>query len=214
VRWKGLLLAAVVAGLAVPSGAGAATNTPYDRNLLKNAGAESGPGGNGYQDRPIPRWTKHVPPFAVARYGSAGFPTTSESDRIHGGAKFFTCGPFSGYPNDTQAFLDQDMDLVGRNAAIDSGHVVAIVKGWVATFSDDDFGEIEAIFRRTSGEEVGARATTPVTQGTNGRFRFVSAATVVPKFTRHIQVGIRGFREQGAYCDFYADNVSLVLIKI
>src|SRR4051812_10082267 len=88
-----VVLGVIVACTALAAApASAVTPTPFDKNLLRNRGAEEGAGTNGYSQVDIPRWRSENNTFTVVRYGAPGFPTRAEAQRIHGGRKFFSCG--------------------------------------------------------------------------------------------------------------------------
>jgi hypothetical protein len=194
----------VALGASLPAGASAAHATPFGENLLVNPGAEDGSGTIGYTTVPIPGWAP-VNQATVVRYGSAGFPTRAESDRIHGGRKFFSCGKSGG------GVINQTVRIRGRNTSIDTGHMQLRVKGRIATYdSQTDAGRIQVIPLKGTQDTID-QLSTPTVSASGGIFKTVSLTVTAPPLTRYVLIRLYGQTVEGDYCDAYFDKVSLVI---
>ena len=208
----GLLGSLAVVGVAPTA---AITATPFDTNLIKNGGFEAGVGGDGTQSTIIPNWLLLYPQVAtVVAYGSpGGFPTRAESRRIGGGDNFLSCGP-----NTSTTGVRQARTIIGRDSLIDQGRILLTVKARIATYDGQaDYGYIQVGGKST--QDPGSHLwnwTSPSITATNGRFKQVLFATIVPAQTRYIDVWLIGVRPDGSgpYCDAYFDKVSMVIKKI
>lgn len=189
--------------------------TPLNKNLLKNGGAESGrasPDGN--EAVPVPGWTVGNGFFTVVKYGtSGGFPTHSQS-QINGRKQFFSAGV--GFSSESGQECDgayQDVNLNGRDAGIDSGHLWYDFKVYMATYGNQiDTANFQVDFYSATWGNLGSQNTGHAS-ATNGQFRYFEFKGNAPVGTRHIEVAIwASHAHQGPYCDAYFDNLSLKLI--
>jgi hypothetical protein len=208
-----VVLAMTLAAVSLPfAAAPASAATPYNVNLVRNPGAEEGPGGNGYTTVPVPGWTADQN-FTVVRYGSPEFPTKAESSRIAGGKKFFSCGPDTDY-----IYARQVIGIRGRGARIDAGRVRARVQVRLAGYlGGPDAGDMTVVHLRADGEEIGNRAYVGmIDHGTSGRFLQKRKNYVLPVGTRALRIELYGVRgnDGGSYCDVYFDKISVVLEPI
>jgi hypothetical protein len=192
--------------------ASAATRTPWNRNLVKNPGAEAGYASpDGYATVSIPKWSPYYG-FTVVRYGELDFPTVAESQRIGGGSQFFAAGVADPDTGDC-GFSQQWIQIKGRNAAIDAGRVRITVSGYVASYGVQvDPAIISAVMATAKDPMAGFAAleTDPV-WGTNSIFRKVQKSMILPAGTRWIKFGLTGYGHEGGYCDAYFDKISLKL---
>jgi hypothetical protein len=187
--------------------ADAVTKTPFDTNLVKNPGAEGGTATDGNSHVAIPHW-KTSEEFTVVRYGAPGFPTKSESTRMGGGKKFFSCGQ-----NASSGYAEQDIQLHGRKSLIVNGHVKVILKARLAVYdSQHDTATAAVFFSSASGFIIGSFETASV-EASDGVFIAKSASHILPAGTALITVQMSGQRANngGTYCDAYFDNISAVL---
>lgn len=184
----------------------AATKTPFDKNLVKNPGAEDGAGTSGNTPVEIPNWSVYGA-FTVVRYGAAGFPAKSESTRIGGGRKFFSCGP-----NSSGGHLVQTIHLRGLQTLIDSGHVKIILKGRLASYGAQQDSATLSVHFYNDASGTGFLYAPAVT-ASDDLFISESASRIVPPGTTFLQVELYGLRANngGTYCDAYFDNISVVL---
>src|SRR3954451_13989125 len=151
----GLLLADV---MLTASPASAATATPFNTNLVKNPGGEQGAGTNGYSQVDIPHWVSENSSFTVVRYGAPGFPKMAESQRIHGGKKFFACGDAV-----SLGHRKQRITLVGRTTLVNNGHIRAILSARIASYDgQQDSGFVQMSFRDASDVEIDYAVAGPV----------------------------------------------------
>jgi hypothetical protein len=208
-------LATIVASAALlllpGSGVSAATRTPWNTNLIKNPGAQSGPASSdGYQVVGIPRWVAHNN-FTVVRYGELDFPTVAEGQRIGGGTQFFAAGLATG--SGECGLVQQWIQIKGRNAAIDAGRVRITIGGYVASYGNQvDPALIEAVMATSYDPMAGfAALATDEVWGTNSVFRKVQASRILPAGTRWIKFGLVGVSHEGGYCDAYFDKISMKL---
>jgi hypothetical protein len=194
-----LLLPAAPAAAAVPPG-----------NLLANPGAEAGPGApDATTIDPPPGWTL-VGSVTAVEYGSPESPTAADSAALGGGANFFAGGPDNAASAATQA-----VDVSGAAPEIDGGGVTATVSGDFGGFDgQDDSATLTATFLSAAGAALGTLASPPVVSadrnGTTGLL-LRTASAAVPVGTRSVGVRLDMVRQEGAYNDGYADNLSLTL---
>lgn len=189
----------------------ASAATPYKVNLVRNPGAEEGPGTNGYTTVPVPGWDVD-PNFTVVRYGSPDFPTKAEAKRIGGGKKFFSCGPNTKY-----IYARQIIGISGRGARIDAGRVRARMQVRLAGYLEGpDAGEMVVIHLGSDGNEIDFRRRVTLFRGTSGRFVRKGTNYILPAGTRALRIELYAVRgnDGGSYCDVYFDNISVVLEPI
>jgi hypothetical protein len=207
------LVAAVVAAfLLVPA---AALPLPEAANLVRNPGAESGPGATSDTAvAPIPRWTT-ARGFTAVRYGTGftggggAFPGAPQG----GGRNFFAGGPTSATATATAT---QRINVAGSAGKIDAGGVTATLSALIGGYLDRaDNGRVSAIFRSANGKALGRLTVGPVTPAARGNATGlipVSGNKRVPRKTRSIEVVLLARRVTGFYNDAYFDNISLKLV--
>jgi hypothetical protein len=179
-------------------------------NLLANPGAEAGPGAaDSSAIDPPPGWTA-VGNFTAVRYGTPDFPTAADGAGLGGGANFFAGGPDSAASAGTQA-----VDVSAAAAEIDGGGVSATVSGDFGGFAgQNDSATLTATYLGVTGAALGTLVSPPVTLGDRDggtALLFRTATGPVPAGTRSIGVRLDLVRQDGAYNDGYADNLSLTL---
>jgi hypothetical protein len=206
-RWPVAAVAAA-AFLLVPA---AALPLPGAANLVRNPGAESGPGARSDTAvTPIPRWTT-TGAFTAVRYGTrfagGAFPGAPQG----GGRNFFAGGPESATSTATQR-----INVAGSAGKIDAGGVTATLSALIGGYLDRaDNGRITAIFRSANGKALGRLTIGPVTPAARGNATGlipVSGNKRVPRKTRSIEVVLTARRVAGFYNDAYFDNINLKLV--
>jgi hypothetical protein len=192
------LLAAPVAHAAVPAG-----------NLVKNPGADGGPGDpdSSGTNRP-PFWGVNGSLSAV-QYGAPDFLTQADGQALGGLPNFFAGG------NDAVSTGSQFIDVSGAAAEIDAGNLVETLSADIGGFaSQDDSATITATALNGAGGPLGAIKIGPVTAADRGSVTKLlprSASGALPAGTRQIEVLMEMDRVAGSYNDGYVDNVSLTL---
>jgi hypothetical protein len=211
------VLTLAVAGLlaAIPTAEAAAAHppTPYGVNLVRNPGAEDGHATDGESTIPIPHWKVTGGYGTVVRYGTPRFPSKATSSGIHGGDKFFTCGEST-----VEGTIRTRISLIGRGAAIDGGHVTAVLRARIATaLSPPDEGWVSAEFLTAPGpggiQLLFDTINTAHVIASDDVFKLRTAAKRLPAGTREIDVDLNGLRvgNGDTYCDAYFDNIELRL---
>jgi hypothetical protein len=200
-----LTAALVFAVLLAPAPAMAQTG-----NLLTNGNAEALPGSpDGTTVVPPPGWTTDGP-FSEVAYGAPEFLTTEDSASWGGGASFFAGGPDAATSSATQV-VSVASDAARIDAGSESATLSALLGGYL---TQTDSATVTATFLNAGGATVGTLAIGPVTPDDRGSATTLlsrSASAAVPAGTRSISVRIDTTRNEGAYNDGYADNVSLTL---
>ena len=182
-------------------------------NLLKNPGAESGPGATSDTAvAPIPRWTT-AGGFTAVRYGAsfAGGGGSFLAAPTGGGKNFFAGGPTHKFATATQR-----INVAGSAREIDAGRVTAKLSALIGGYLDRaDNGRVSATFLSASGRTLGRLTIGPVTASDRGNTTGLlprSGALRVPRQTRSIKVVLTARRVVGSYSDAYFDNISLKLV--
>jgi len=193
------LMLTATAGAQVPSG-----------NLLSNGDAEAVPGSvDGTTLVPPPGWTTDGA-FTEVAYGAPEFLTTDDSASWDGGASFFAGGP-----DNAASSARQDVSVVGSAAQVDAGGLSATLSALLGGYqTQTDSATVTATFLNAGGATLGTLAIGPVTPDDRQSATTLlsrSATAAVPVGTRSISVRIDATRNEGAYNDGYADNVSLTL---
>ncbi|MGZ8793556.1 MAG: hypothetical protein ACXW0F_02725 [Gaiellaceae bacterium] len=208
----GLLAVAIatIGALLVAGPLSARSGTVPAGNLVKNPGAEEGPGSPDSTQHPaVPGWTT-TPSFTAVKYGTSGFPTTALGAQIGGGQNIFAGGP-----NNPRSSATQTVDVAGAAAEIDGGQVQAPLSALIGGFeSQEDNGIVEAFFLNAAGGQLGSVKIGPVTAADRGGKTTLlprSATGLVPAGTRSIRVVVTATRVSGSYNDGYLDNVDLEL---
>jgi hypothetical protein len=208
--FSGVVAAASLVAVVVTIGASA--HTAAAPNLLKNGGADLGPGVDDASAivEAIPNWTR-VGSFTVVAYGATGgFPDASISKKISGKTNFFAGGPAN-----PKSIVTQVVDVSRSKGAIDAGKRKATLSGFLGGFaSQDDSLTATATFLNAAGKPLGALKIGPVSAAQRKGLTALikkSASKLVPKKTRSIQVRLSAARTSGSYNDGYADNLSVTL---
>ena len=185
----------------------AAGSTPYSKNLVKNAGAQSG----------LTRWQTFPPAdFKTHAYGKPGygFPSKATAAAIGGGSKFFYAGLYDdsyGTCGDAQ----QVRKLKGLGSAIDHGKVKVKLKGYAGTNGSPLItAHLDLYFRDAQNHPVAKNGITRAASGTNEQYQRLKGATVLPEGTRilrlHLWADGDGTVSSGD-CQAFWDNLSVVL---
>ena len=183
----------------------AVTTTPYGTNLVKNPSFEAGAASaNGYTIVPIPSWGTVVGATVVG-YGTSGFPTKKQGRHVSGGHKFYTAGP----PNPLCGYAYQTIQIVGRDVAIDTGHVELVMSARVGSNVHDAFVDLK-MFDTLAGvtSEVGFSK-----HATNRKMLLGSVSQIIPATTRSVQIHLIAPNSAG-YCDAYFDKINVKLVHI
>ena len=200
----------LVLATAFAPGTAALSTTPLNTNLVKNPGAEANVGGNGYTGNGPSKWNAGGP-WKVVKYGSPGFPTKGEANRIGGGKNFFSCGPGSDFGS-----LEQEVRLLGRNSQIDGELLQFTFSVRIATYdAQQDKGSAQVFILDGDRFKLLEFEIGPVS-ATNGRFLKRTFTDVIPAGARYVLIYLFGDRVGGAadYCDAYFDKVSFVIKKL
>lgn len=201
-----------------------AAQSVFDRNLIVNGDAESGPGAVDHLSTVVvPDWF-HMSAFTAVEYGAFGeFPTLFSAGPVDRGVNFFTGGPveFAVGTGMSVTTATQTADVTGGADSIDVGLVgfelEGYLGGWVA---QDDNAVLTIEFLDDASMTLGSGAIGPV----NGFERrnetgllLRSTSGLVPIGTRTIRITLEMTRVarvgqlDSEYNDGYADNLSLVL---
>ena len=169
-------------------------------NLLTNPGAEAPI----TQQGQIPGWTL-TSNFSTELYGTGGFPSATEGQRINGGTRLFTGGP-----SNALSSAAQTVSVSSDAAAIDEGQRVALLRGELGSFSLGDSATLKAEFLNGTNGVLSEVVIGPVATGTN-EFQLKETSAVVPVGTRAVRVTMISIRTEGSYNDGYFDNLFLGL---
>ena len=179
-------------------------------NLIRNPGADAGPGGGG-EVVPIPEWETSSGFTAVKYDTPGGYPTTAEA-APGGGANFFAGGN-----NNEESSAQQTIDLSEYAATIDAGRAEMTVSGWFGGFQEQgDSALLHVGFRRADGgvfEFVRIGSVTAAERGNQTKFLLRQRTATVPTGTRSLLVAIFANRTHGDANDGYADNVEVRLTE-
>ncbi len=185
----------------------AAGSTPYGKNLVKNAGAQSG----------LTHWQTFPPAdFTTHAYGKPGygFPSKAAAGAIGGSSRFFYAGLYDnsyGTCGDAQ----QQRKLKGLGSAIDHGQVKVKLKGYAGTNGSPLItAHLDLYFRDAQNHPVAKNGITRAASGTNEQYQRLKGATVLPERTRilrlHLWADGDGTVSSGD-CQAFWDNLSVVL---
>jgi hypothetical protein len=191
---------------------GASAHPAAGPNLIKNGGAEAGPGvlnASGVAAT-LPGWTR-TPNFTVVKYAAGGgFPDAAIAAQIGGKANFFAGGP-----NALTSSATQVVNVTKFKAPIDAGQRVATLSAFLGGYAGHrDSMSVTATFLSEAGKKLGVLKIGPVTvaeRNSETTLLQKSASKPVPRKTRSIQVKLAARRTDPSYNDGYADNVSLTL---
>ncbi len=181
-------------------------------NLIKNGGADAGPGvmNASTVSASMPGWTR-TPNFTAVRYAAGGgFPDAAISGPIGGKANFFAGGPNAATSSATQV-----VSVTRFKAPIDAGQRVATLSAYLGGYAGHrDSMSVTATFLSEAGRKLGVLKIGPVTAAERENVTALiqkTASKPVPKKTRSIQVKLAAKRTDPSYNDGYADNLSLTL---
>ena len=205
--------AAWVAGAAASQqGSYESTGAAAGPNLIKNGGADAGPGvlNASTISASLPGWTR-TPTFTAVKYAAGGgFPDAAIAGPIGGKANFFAGGP-----NGATSTATQVVNVTRFKAPIDAGQRVATLSAFLGGYeTHGDSMSVTATFLSETGKKLGVLKIGPVTAAEREQVTALiekSASKPVPKKTRSIQVKLAAKRLIPSYNDGYADNVSLTL---
>jgi hypothetical protein len=198
-----LLIASACIGAAVFAAAPASAQTAYEKNLLRNPGAESGDPG-----AVVPRWDTDTD-FTVIPYGSSGAPSKKQSKSIDGGKQLFSTGPYS-MNFDACGTGIQYIKIKQRDKDIDNGKVKITLSGFLGTKSISDSATVTVQFRDGNNHQVGSKLLTIGPVSTAGTLLEDFASRKVPTGTRILRVQLLGNPVEQT-CDAFFDNLSVVL---
>jgi hypothetical protein len=204
----GLLLAvAVPARGTLPSG-----------NLLKNPGAEDGPGSSDTTGVDVPSWRSTG--ATAVRYGAAGgFPPADLGAALGGGKNFFAGGPENPTQinRDSSVLQQQFVIPASADGDVDSGAAIATIGGCLGGYGgQDDSARVSAEFfvvNQDLGSDLTAQGPNDAARGGQTALLPRASSGKVPVATREIEVFVVFDRHSGAgtYNDGYADNLFLTL---
>jgi hypothetical protein len=214
-----MVIAALVVSAAWVAGAAASQQGSYEPasaaagpNLIKNGGADAGPGvvNASLVSGSMPGWTR-TPGFTAVKYAAGGgFPDAAIGGPIGGKANFFAGGP-----NVATSSATQVVKVTRFKAPIDAGQRVATLTAYLGGYAGHgDSMSVTATFLSEAGKKLGTLKIGPVTAAEREETTALiqkSASKPVPKKTRSIQVKLAAKRLIPSYNDGYADNVSLTL---
>ena len=199
-----------------PESASAATKSTTSPNLIKNPGAEAGPGSSTGGVVPVPNWTETTGTgFTAVKYGATGggFPTLTSPGPPKRGSNFFAGGPDS--DNDVAV---QTISLSNYLSAIKAGKASFSLAGWIGgSASLNDSGFVELDFKNQAGSLIGTSATLgPVTAAQRGNITgFLKKTTsgAVPKAARtaYLQLSLFSATTGAPYNYGFADSLKLVI---
>ncbi len=204
-----VLSAVSTAVLAWPGAVSAATAAPA--NIIKNPGAEAGPGSADGSTVPVPHWT--VPAggtFTAVQYGAGGgFPAATDPGPPNRGANFFAGGPASSAASATQT------DSLSAYTGIIASGATFTLKGWLGGFENEsDHATVTVVWKSSTGAKLGSVVIGPVTpaqrKDATGLLQRVTTGAV-PAGSVKAVVTMKMTRKQGTYNDGYADNLSLTI---
>ncbi|HEX4063048.1 MAG TPA: hypothetical protein VHY58_18680 [Streptosporangiaceae bacterium] len=205
------LVTAVAAALVgLPGGAFAAAAAPV--NIIKNPGAEAGPGSPDGSKVAVPDWTvKKSNNFTAVQYGApGGFPAKTDPGPKTRGANFFAGGPAG-----THGTATQSDSLAPYKSIIASGASFTL-QGWLGGFgSQGDHATLTVTWEDSTGATLGTAVIGPV--GAKARKDLTGLlhrelTGTVPAGSATALVTIAMTRQAGAYNDGYADNLSLTIV--
>ncbi len=205
------LLILLVCALAASSLTAPAAAAVPAGNLVADPGAEQGGAATDAADvvAPPAPWVPEGP-FTQVAYGAPDFPSTAVADSIGGGTAFFAGGPDA-----TTTSAEQNLDVEAAAEEIDAGTVTATLSADLGgSGSQEDSATVDVRFLDLESGVLGRLVLDAVTATDRGGQTILlprSADGAVPVHTRRILVRVTALRDEGAYNDGYADNVSLTL---
>lgn len=220
-------VAAAAVALVVTGSLAASLTAIPPGNLVRNPGAEAGPGhtstASASPNTVPPGWEWEIfPPsnnpaqvgFVAAQYGSHGyFPSKAVAAVIGGGRNFF----YAGYPPQ-RSIAFQTIDLAGATAEIDGGGVKACLSGYLGSLRKNPDSSIAMAleFLGEDGSRLGQLAVAPVRGVTLTETTMLRRAAqgTVPRNTRQLRIVLTGQRPvSGGSIYGFADNVAVQLTQ-
>lgn len=197
----------------VATAVGTSAQSQAGPNLIKNGGADAGPGvmNASLVSASMPGWTRTPNNFTAVKYAAGGgFPDATIGGPIGGKANFFAGGPNAATSSATQV-----VKVTKFKAPIDAGQRVATLSAYLGGYATHgDSMSVTATFLSEAGKKLGVLKIGPVTvaerEGVTAMIQ-KTASKAVPKKTRSIQVKLAAKRFIPSYNDGYADNVTLTL---
>jgi hypothetical protein len=200
----------LIAGGVIPAAASTTT-----ANLIKNPGAEAGPGGTG-KNVNVPSWTPTTGNGATAvKYGAtSAFPGPTSPGPSQRGKNLFAGGPFDGTYNNVVSV--QVVSLNSWKSKIDAHKATYKVSGFFGGVGQQaDNAGLEIDFRDASNAFVGSGSSigflTPAQRNFKTGLFQRSATGTVPAGARSVYVQLIFDRVKGDYDNGYADNLGLTL---
>jgi hypothetical protein len=204
-----LALASIVMAAALGANASltVAAATPYNTNLVKNAGAENG----------LNHWdTFPDGDFQTHKYGASGlgFPSKAAATAIGGSKYFFYAGPYDNAYG-TCGDANQEWTLTGIGSAIDNGHVKVVLNGYAGTSGAADLNaHVDLYFRTSDNHPVASNGITKKVTTTNEAYRHIQKSKVLSKHTRTLRLHLWADGDatvSSGDCRAFWDNLSVVL---
>jgi hypothetical protein len=200
----GSVVMGILVGGALPA---SAASTPYNSNLVQNAGAENGLG----------HWdTFPSGDFKTHKYGPAGhgYPSKQTGNAINGGTYFFDGGPYDNVYG-TCGDAQQQWTLQGIGSAIDGGHVKVTLKGYAGTNGASGLhAHLDLYFRNSQNHSVSSNGITRTAGSTNEKYKLLKGSATLPVHTRILRVHLwtdGSATETSGACQAFWDNISVVL---
>jgi hypothetical protein len=213
-QWRLVAFATAVSAMAflVATAVVATAHPAAGPNLIRNGGADAGPGAMNASTvaASLPGWTR-TPGFTTVKYAAGGgFPDATIAGPIGGRANFFAGGPNAATSSATQV-----VNVTRFKVPIDAGQRVATLTAHLGGYAGHgDSMSVTATFLSEAGKTLGVVKIGPVTVAERQEITALiqkSASKPVPKKTRSIKVTLAAKRVVPSYNDAYADNVSLTL---
>ena len=190
----------------------------WTANLIRNAGADDGPGSPTGDVVPIPRWTVDTGRVTAVQYGAVdprtGLPFPSAAaGPPDGGANFFAGGPDNAGSLAVQ-IIPLPMNLL---ASIDAGTATYRLAAWLGGFEDqNDLCEPVVLFTDAAGAPldrgflIGGQAA-----DRNNETKLLPYETggQVPPGARAAHVALEISRTDGLYNDGYCDSLVLQIAR-
>ncbi len=191
--------------------------TPASRtsdNLIRNPGAEEGPGNDSggavdfIEDWGVPSDFVEMP-TVIYYNGVNDLPDQDDPGAENRGDRFFAGGPGTAI-----ASVRQQSDAPDDwRLAIDGGTVKFNLSGFLGGFANQtDHATLSVTFIDGNFQELGKATLGPVTpgerEGETGLFP-VATSNYVPPATQYLYIDLEFLRHEGDYNDGYADNLEL-----
>ena len=192
---------------------GAAQAASWGDNLIVNAGADAGPGGDGgsaYAGN-LPGWAVTGEMMAVdySLGCPGGYPCTTDPVPADHGVNHFAGG------NVGLSTATQTIDLSFAGSSINGTGAVYSLSGWLGGYaSQADNAQLSVSFLNAANQVVGSSAIGPVTAAERANataLLYREASNWVPQGAVSAEVTLTMTRAGGTSNDGYADSLGLVL---